>query len=190
MSKVVIDSLLLGRITDTLNGTIAEVGVQNILMITLAALLFQSLRTGFTNLFVNSFLARGFEFIGATLKGVSRLIFVLYNYGIYKVATRFLFASVHASVRAHVRPEPWILGVFLALYFSIYLLIIGLYTTLIFLIFIPATVSLWYGVLGVIILSIVLIFANLRMDTTNFGVFLFKVEDILKQLSKNPEKVA
>ena len=120
ISKVAIDSLLLGRITDTVSGTVSEIGLQNLLLIALAALIFQSLRTGFTNLFVNSFLVKSFEFIGTTLRIGSRLIFSLYNYCIYKLETRFMFESIHWIVRERIRPNIWILSTFLILYVAIY----------------------------------------------------------------------
>lgn len=112
LGKVAMDSLLLGRLTDGINGTLQGLGLQNILIVALMAVIFQSLRTGFTNLFVNSFLVKTFAAIGTILKIVFHAIFAIYNYVIYKLSTRYIFTAVDFIISRKILPGPVLLSLF------------------------------------------------------------------------------
>ncbi len=127
IGKVAMDSLLLGRITDGVNGTLQGFGLQNILIVALMAIIFQSLRTGFTNLFVNSFLVKTFAVIGTLLKFTFRTVFSVYNYVIYKLSTRYIFSSIDLVIRKKILPGPLLMSGFLFVYFLIYISVIAVY---------------------------------------------------------------
>ena len=92
--KIALDTLFLGRITDGVMSTIGGIGIQNLAIIALFAIVIQAFKTGLTNVFVNSLLAKIFDFFGLVFKMISRAIFYVYNYMIYKLATRFIFRAI------------------------------------------------------------------------------------------------
>ncbi|EKD29673.1 MAG: hypothetical protein ACD_78C00320G0012 [uncultured bacterium (gcode 4)] len=110
LGKVAMDSILLGRLTDGVNGTLQGFGLQNILIVALMAVIFQSLRTGFTNLFVNSFLVKTFAAVGTILKIVFHAIFAIYNYVIYKLSTRYIFTAIDFTISRRILPGPALLS--------------------------------------------------------------------------------
>jgi len=73
-------------------------------IIALFAIIIQSLKTGLTNVFVNSLLAKIFNFIGLVFTILSRAVFYVYNYMIYKLATRFIFRAIDYVVSRGIRP--------------------------------------------------------------------------------------
>lgn len=187
LGKVAMDSLLLGRITDGVNGTLQGFGLQNILILALLAVIFQSLRTGFTNLFVNSFLTKTFQVVGTALKIIFHAIFVVYNYVIYKLATRYIFASVNSIISRSILPGPILLSLFMVGYFSIYAGVITVYFFLItsFLVWSPT----WWHTVGIVIgLSLLLIGINLHSDVANFRAFLLEIDSIFKSVREENEK--
>lgn len=187
LGKVAMDSLLLGRITDGVNGTLQGFGLQNILILALLAVIFQSLRTGFTNLFVNSFLVKTFEAIGTALKIVFHAIFVVYNYVIYKLATRYIFASVDWIISRGILPGPVLLSLFMLGYFFIYTLVIAVYFFMItsFFIWSPA----WWQIAAIVLgLSLLLVSINIHSDVANFRAFLLEIDSIFKSVREENEK--
>lgn len=195
LGKVAMDSILLGRVTDGIYSNIQSIGLQNILMIALIAILFQSIRTGFTNLLVNSFFIKIFEFAGTVLKWLARILVFLYNYIIYILATRYLFSATQFLLRTSVLPNPYIVSIFLLGYIALYLAVIALYTACILAI-LPGVIVLWQIVSIVLLVSALLIYANLSVDIQNFSNFLLYIERILggeaapgepsKELKNNP----
>ncbi|MDD5197576.1 MAG: hypothetical protein PHN60_01810 [Candidatus Gracilibacteria bacterium] len=179
--KVAMDSLLLGRLTDGVNGTLQGFGLQNILIVALMAVIFQSLRTGFTNLFVNSFLVKTFATVGTILKIVFHAIFAIYNYVIYKLSTRYIFASIDFTISRGILPGPLLLSIFCLVYILIYLTVISAYffLTTFFFSWNPA----WWHIIGIILgISVLLISINLHADIANFRTFLIEIESIFKAL--------
>lgn len=187
LGKVAMDSLLLGRITDGVNGTLQGFGLQNILILALLALIFQSLRTGFTNLFVNSFLVKTFQAIGTVSKIVFHAVFAVYNYVIYKLATRYIFLSIDWVIFRGVLPNPTLLTLFLLGYFLIYILVITAYFFLISSFFVWSPV--WWQVAGMVVgISCLLISINIHSDVANFRSFLLEMENIFKIIQEESEK--
>lgn len=177
IGKIALGTLMIGSMADKLQWF----DIQNILIVALLAVIFQSLRTGFTNLFVNSFLVKTFAVIGAILKIVSRTIFSVYNYVIYKISTRYIFSSIDFTISRGILPGKVLLILFLFLYFLIYLAIIAVYFFLATLFFTP-DLTLW-SMMGIIFgLSVLLIGINLHADIANFRAFLIEIETIFKSL--------
>lgn len=155
--------------------------MQNILIVALLAVIFQSLRTGFTNLFVNSFMVKTFAVIGTILKMVFRAIFSVYNYVIYKLSTRYIFTSVDFTISRGILPGPVLLFLFLFVYFLIYVTIITAYFFLTTLFFTSDLV--WWHIVSIVLgLSVLLISVNLHADIANFRAFLIEIESIFKNL--------
>lgn len=180
--KVAMDSLLLGRLTDGVNTSIQSFGLQNILIVALCAIIFQSLRTGFTNLFVNSFLTKTFDLLGTALKLLARAVFAVYNYIIYKVATRFMFACIELCIARNIRPGSVLFGIFALVYFMLYTAIISVYLVIGAALF--AWTPIWWHIGGAaVLLSILLICGNLHSDVANFRAFMLAVERIMKDLA-------
>lgn len=187
LGKVAMDSLLLGRVTDGVNGTLQGFGLQNILILALLAVIFQSLRTGFTNLFVNSFLVKTFQAIGTVSKIVFHAVFAVYNYVIYKLATRYIFVSIDWVIFRGVLPNPALLALFLLGYFLIYIVVITAYFFLITSFFVWSPV--WWQVIGIVLgISCLLISINLHSDVANFRAFLLEMENIFKIIQEEGEK--
>jgi hypothetical protein len=185
IGKVAMDSILLGRVTDGIYSNIQSIGLQNILMVALIAILFQSIRTGFTNLLVNSFFIKIFEFAGTVIKGFSRVVIFLYNYIIYILATRYLFSATQYLLQKSVLPNPYIVSIFLLGYMALYLWVIALYAALIFLV-LPWMLPVWQIVGIVCLVASLLIYANISVDIQNFKNFLLYVEKILGGETNSP----
>jgi hypothetical protein len=116
VGKIAMDTLFLGRVTDGAMAAIGNIGLQNILIIALAAVIIQSFKTGLTNVFVNSLLTKIFDFIGLIFKMIFRAVFYIYNYMIYKLATRFIFRAIDFVVSRGIRPGMVLMSFFLSCY--------------------------------------------------------------------------
>ncbi|MDD2891962.1 MAG: hypothetical protein PHQ95_03275 [Candidatus Gracilibacteria bacterium] len=189
IEKIALGTLMLGPLTDALQG----LDMQNVLIVALLVVIFQSLRTGFTNLFVNSFMSKTFRVVGHIFKIFFRIIFSIYNYVIYKFSTRYIFASVDILISRNILPGPMILSLFCIGYIGIYIAIISIYI-LSLLFFFGIHLVLWQ-IAGIIIgITSLLIGINLHTDITNFRAFLLEIENILKSLrngkTSNTEKIS
>lgn len=186
--KVAMDSLFLGRLTDGVMGGIKDIGLQNILIIAVLALIVQAVRNNLTNAVFNGLFTKLFEFIKVGVIALYRLVFALYNYAIYKIETRFIFSSIHAVVSKKIIPNAFLLGAFLFVYVLIYFSIIGLYILAGFAISGAVLHPVWI-VFGSLFLTVLFIFMNLRGDMNNFRAFIIEIEGILAELNgKKDEK--
>lgn len=177
IGKIALGTLMLGSLTDKLQW----LNMQNILIVALLAVIFQSLRTGFTNLFVNSFMVKTFAVIGTIFKIIFRSIFSVYNYVIYKLSTRYIFTSIDSMISRNILPGRVLLLFFLLIYFLIYITVISVYfflTTL----FVVVNLTWWLTIGLIIGISILLIVFNLHADIVNFRAFLIEIEAIFKTL--------
>jgi len=184
--KVAMDTLFLGRLTDGVMGGIKDIGLQNILIIAVLALIVQAVRNNLTNAVFNGLFTKLFEFIKVGAIALYRLVFALYNYAIYKIETRFIFSSIHVVVSKKIIPNAFLLGLFLFVYVLIYFSIIGLY----FLAGLALSGTLLhpaYILAGSAFLTILFIFINLRGDMNNFKAFIIEIEWILSELSGKKE---
>ncbi len=184
------DSILLGRVTDGIYSNIQSIGLQNILMMVLIAILFQSIRTGFTNLLVNSFFIKIFEFTGTLIKGVARIVVFLYNYIIYILATRYLFIAIQYLLQRSILPSPVVVGVFLSGYVMLYMSVISIYVACI-VYMLPWVLPLWQIISIILLVGALLIYANTSGDIQNFRSFLLCIENMLgggnKEVSKEKD---
>lgn len=183
--KVALDSLMLGRVTDST--IIQDFGMQNILIVALLAVIIQSLRVGVTNLFVNSFLMKMFSVFGTMIKFLFHAIFAVYNYVIYKLATKYIFLSIDFILSRGILPNPIFFSLFLGFYFLIYISVITAYI-FIATFFISWNPTFWIVMIISISISILLIAINLHSDIGNFRAFIVELENIFKNLHE-AEKV-
>ncbi len=184
--KVAMDTLFLGRLTDGVMGGIKDIGLQNILIIAVLALIVQAVRNNLTNAVFNGLFTKLFEFIKVGAIALYRLVFALYNYAIYKIETRFIFSSIHAVVSKKIIPNAFLLGLFLFVYVLIYFSIIGLYFFAGLALSNTVLHPVWI-VAGSAFLTILFIFINLRGDMNNFKAFIIEIEAILAELSGKKE---
>jgi len=187
LGKVAFDSLMLGRVTDSAQGAIQGFGIQNILIVALLAVIVQSLRVGFTNLFVNSFLVKIFSVFGTIIKFLFHAIFAVYNYVIYKLATRYIFLSIDFILPHGILPNPIFFSLFLSFYFLIYVSVIVTYIFIVAL-FISWNPTFWMVMMMSVGISMLLIVINLHSDIGNFRSFIIELESIFKNLH-DAEKV-
>lgn len=161
--------------------SVGQIGIQNILIIALLAVIIQSLRTGITNLFVNSFLTKSFSFFGTIIKSVWRAVFYLYNYIIYRIETRLIHSSLDAVVSRGILPNEFLFGLFLIAYTGVYAGIISFYAWVIMAIF-SRSFPLWQVGIAIGGITLLLIYTNLLRDLESFRKFLTEIESALKSI--------
>ncbi len=186
ISKVALDSLFLGRITDGIFSSLSTIWMQNIISLAVIALLIQAVRNNLTNVLFNNLLTKGMEFFSRIAKILFRSIFSLYNFAIYKVETRYIFSFIEFLNSKRIHPNTLVLSVFLVWYFMIYTTIIAVYAWIV-LFFIPLW-EMWMILVCILTLSFLLSYINLMTDISNFRSFLLELEAIFSEIWKESLK--
>lgn len=115
------------------------------------------------------------------MKVFLRAVFSIYNYVIYKLSTRYIYASIDSLLSRNILPGPVLLSFFLVGYIGIYLAIISIYWLLISFLFSIQLAP--YQIMAIIFGSaLILMGINLHGDIANFRNFLLEMENIFKSL--------
>ena len=147
----------------------------------------QAFKTSLTTVFFNSLLTKVFQFLWTLVKFVWRVFFSVYNYIIYKLETRYIFASIDFVVARKITPGPFMIGLFLSFYGLVYLGVVLLYLYFGLALF-GWHISGGYAVSIGVFISILAIYINFHGDLANFKTFLLETDGILKGIYENTEK--
>lgn len=96
--------MMIGRVSDPVIKSIQGIGYQNILLLIVFAMLVQSLKTSLSTVFFNSLLSKTFSFIWMIIRYANRAVFYFYNFMVYKIETRLIFAFTDWFISRGIAP--------------------------------------------------------------------------------------
>ncbi|EKE28877.1 MAG: hypothetical protein ACD_3C00001G0018 [uncultured bacterium (gcode 4)] len=179
--KVAFDSIMVWRVSDTMITSIQGIWLQNILLVVALALLVQSFKMSLTTIFFNWLLTKIFHFLWTLIKYIYRVVFFIYDYITYKLATKYIFKFLNFIINNKIAPGPIIIGLFSVVYSSIYFFVVFLYAFFFIWAFnIPLDII--YIVSWWIIISFLVMYLNFHDDLNNYKTFLIEIDWIVKDI--------